>query len=151
MGNFDKLDFDANEVEPSTAGGDFEPVPKGDYVATITASEMVPTKAGTGEYLKLEFAILEGEHRNRKLWANLNLDNPSEKAVAIARGELSAICRAVDVFKPSDSFELHGIPLGVTVKHEKYKDKIKERISGYKLASEVSSHGTPADSVEAPW
>ena len=149
MGNMDNLNFDANEVEPNV-GRDFEPIPKGDYIATIMASEMTPTKAGTGEYLKLEFAILEGEHRNRRLWANLNLDNPSEKAVAIARGELSAICRAVNVFKPSDSFELHGIPLGITVKHEKYRDKTQERISGYKLASEVDA-STPAAEVDAPW
>ena len=84
--------FDANQVEPSA---DFEPIPAGKYEAVITESEMKPTKAGTGHYLQLTFQVVEGEFKNRLLWARLNLDNPNATAVQIARAELSAICRAV--------------------------------------------------------
>ena len=75
--------FDANEVEPTTT---FEPLPAGKYLAAITESEMKPTKSGSGSYLQLTFTILEGEYKNRVLWARLNLNNPNATAVKIARG-----------------------------------------------------------------
>jgi hypothetical protein len=105
--------FDANQVEPSN---DLDPVPAGKYLAVITESEMAPNKAGTGHYLKLTFQIIEGAFKNRLLWTRLNLDNPNATAVQIARGELSAICRAVGVLAPSDSVELHNLPLVIHVK-----------------------------------
>jgi len=90
--------FDANQVEPSS---DIDPVPAGKYLAVITESEMKPNKAGTGHYLQLTFAIIEDEHKGRFLWARLNLDNPNAVAVAIAKAELSAICRAVGQRHPA--------------------------------------------------
>ena len=86
------INFDANQVEPS-AGRD--PIPAGKYVAAITASEMKPTKNGTGAYLELEYQVLDGEHKGRKLWSRHTLQHPSAQTVQIARGELSAICRAI--------------------------------------------------------
>ena len=89
--------FDANAVEPA---GNFEPIPAGKYLAVITESEMKPTKAGTGSYLQLTFQVIGGEFQNRLLWARLNIDNPNDTARKIAQGELSAICRAVNVNRP---------------------------------------------------
>ena len=89
--------FDANNVDPAT---DFEPLPAGKYMAVITASEMKATKAGSGHYLELTFQIIDGPLKNRLLWSRLNLDNQNRKAVQIALGELSAICRAVGVMQP---------------------------------------------------
>ena len=96
--------FNANDVEPT---GNFEAIPAGKYLAAITDSETKPTKTGAGSYLQLSFTVLEGEYKNRVLWARLNLANPNQTAVQIARGELSAICRAVGVMTPRDSAELH--------------------------------------------
>lgn len=122
--------FDANQVEPSS---DFEPVPAGKYLAVITESEMKPNKAGTGHYLQLTFAIVEGEHKGRFLWARLNLDNPNPTAVAIAKAELSAICRAVGVLAPTDSSDLHDLALVIHVKCKKRPDtgEIANEVKGY--------------------
>jgi hypothetical protein len=111
--------FDAAQVEPPS---DFEPVPAGKYLAVIIDSEMKPNKAGTGSYLQLTFQLLEGEHKGRLLWARLNLDHPNPAAVAIARAELAAICRAVRVLAPKDSEELHDLPLMIHVKCVKRND-----------------------------
>ena len=111
--------FDANTVEPATA---FDPLPSGKYTAAIVGSAMKPTKSGTGSYLELTFQVLEGEYRNRKLWARLNLDNANTQTVQIARGQLSAICRAVNVLTPKDSTELHDLPLEITVKLKRRDD-----------------------------
>ncbi len=104
--------FDASQVDPSVA---LDPIPAGKYPAIITDSEFKPTKSGAGRYLQLTLQVLDGEHRGRLLWARLNLENPNATTVKIARGELSAICRAVGVLQPRDSVELHNIPLEVSV------------------------------------
>ena len=111
--------FNAHEVEPSAG---FDPIPAGKYLAVITGTEMKTTKNGKGEYLQVEFQILDGPHKGRKVWDRLTLKHPSEETVRIARGTLSAICRALGVMKPHDSVELHNIPLVVSVGLKKRED-----------------------------
>lgn len=134
--------FNANEVDPAA---DFEAVPPGEYTAVITESETKPTKAGTGSYLQFTFQIVDGEHKGRLLWARLNLDNPSETAVKIARGQLSALCRAVNVLQPRDSLELHNIPLVIKVGVKRRDDTgdMTNEIKGY-IARGTAAAGSPA-------
>jgi len=147
--------FNANEVDPSVG---FDPVPAGQYLAIITESEMKPTKAGTGQYLQLTFQIIEGEYKGRLLWARLNLDNPSAMAVKIARAELSAICRAVNVMAPKDSVEMHNIPLVIKVGCKKRDDvpgdEITNEIKGYESRASASVGQAPDPAVPGstpPW
>ena len=131
--------FDARNVEPA---GDFDAIPAGKYVAVVTESQMKPTKKNDGSYLELTLEVIEGEYKGRQLWARLNLDNPSEEAVRIARGELSSICRAVGVLQPKDSVELHNLPLVVTVKQKKREDtgEVVNEVKGY--AKREAGNGT---------
>jgi len=124
------LNFNANEVEPSKA---FDPIPAGKYIAVITDSEMKETRAGTGRYLQLEFEITDGEYAGRKLWSRLNIENQNAEAVRMARADLSAICRAVNVLTPSDSIDLHNLPLVIKVHCRKDKNtgEITNDIRGY--------------------
>ena len=143
--------FNAHEVDPAST---FEPIPAGKYLAAITASEMKPTKSGVGNYLELTFQVLEGEFKGRNLWARLNLDNPNPTAVQIARGELSALCRAVGVMAPNDSAELHNLPLVITVKQKKREDndEITNEIKGFSKREAVSApKAAPAAGGTAPW
>ncbi len=105
--------FDANSVEPSSPR---TVIPAGKYLAQIVTSEMRPTKAGTGQYLALAFAIIDGEFANRQFFVNLNLDNPNQQATEIAHRDLSAICRAAGQMTVSDSEQLHLKPMLVTLK-----------------------------------
>ena len=108
-----QLEQDASSVEPM---GKFTPVPVDDYLAIITASEQKDTKSGNGgKYLNLTFEIVEGEYKGRKIFDTLNLVNPSEKTVDIARQRLSSIQRCVGVIHLRDSNELHNIPLVISV------------------------------------
>lgn len=124
------LNFNANEVEPSKA---FDPIPAGKYIAVITDSEMKETRAGTGRYLQLEFEITDGEYAGRKLWSRLNIENQNAEAVRMARADLSAICRAVNVLTPNDSIDLHNLPLVIKVHCRKDKNtgEITNDIRGY--------------------
>ncbi len=144
--------FDANQVEPNVG---FDPIPAGKYVAAITNSQMKLTKQGNGEYLELEFEITDGEYAGRKVWDRLCLSHPNQTAVEIARGTLSAICRAVGVMQPQDSAELHNLPLAVTVKCKKRSDndEMANEISGY--AERDSLNGKPQQATQtvstSPW
>ncbi|MGD0999475.1 MAG: DUF669 domain-containing protein [Candidatus Brocadiia bacterium] len=141
--------FNANNVEPNT---DFDPIPAGKYVAVVTGSEMKPTKSGNGSFLELTFQVVEGEFKGRLLWARLNLDNPNTLAVKIARGELSALCRAVGIMEPKDSCEMHNLPLMITVKQKTDSDgEVRNEIKGY--AKRETANGKPAQASNPtpPW
>ncbi len=144
--------FDASQVEPTAS---FDPIPAGKYLAAITESEMKPTKNGSGSYLQMTFTVLDGEFKNRVLWARLNLNNPNATAVKIARSELSAICHAVGVMQPRDSVELHNIPLLITVKVKKREDtgELTNEIKGYepKAAAAGQPQQAPASDTTPPW
>jgi len=137
--------FNAHEVDPSVP---FEPVPAGKYIAAITDkyiaaitdSEMKATKDGTGSYLELTFTIVEGEYKDRKVWDRLCLNHSNEKTVKISRANLSAICRAVGVMQPRDSFELHNLPLLITIKCKKREnsDEIDNEVKGYEKREAVT-------------
>ena len=148
------LNFNAHEVEPAT---EFEPLPAGKYLAAITESEMKPTKNGGGSYLQFTFQILEGSCKGRSVWARLNLQNPNPTTVQIARGELSAICRAVGVMTPRDSVDLHNLPLLLTVKCKNREDngELTNEIKGYEPKGTAPAVGqpqqAPVTSNTPPW
>lgn len=144
--------FDANQVEPNVG---FEPVPAGKYIAMITGSEMKPTKNGEGSFLELESTILDGPYKDRKVWDRLCLNHPNAQTVKIARGNLSAICRAAGVLQPKDSCELHNIPICITVRCKKRDDNedVVNEIRGYakrESASGKPQQAAPMDNTP-PW
>jgi hypothetical protein len=135
-----QMNFDASGVEPAVA---MELLPPGKYRVQIVQSEMKPTKQGDGQMLWLEFDILDGPHRGRKLWERLNLVNASQQTVEIAQRQLSAICHAVDRIHVSDSEQLHFRPMTITLAVEiDNRDKLlpvdqqrkQNRIKGYAAA-----------------
>lgn len=140
--------FNASDVDPAA---DFEAIPPGQYTAIITESENKPNKAGTGSYLQFTFQVVDGEHKGRLLWARLNLDNPSETAVKIARGQLSALCRAVNVLQPRDSLELHNIPLVIKVGVKRRDDtgEFTNEVKGFAPRGGAAG-GTPSSNGAAP-
>ena len=148
-----EMKFDANEVEPRKA---FDPLPAGKYVCVITESEEKETKAGTGSYLQLTIQLIEGEYESRKVWDRLNLNNPNDQAVAIARSTLSAICRATGVMVLKDSSQLHDIPMLVKIAQVKNKEsgEIGNEVKGYEARARATA---PAPSTQTnakadpPW
>ncbi len=147
-----QLDFNANEVEPATA---YQPLPAGKYLAEITSSEVKQTKSGNGNYLELEFTVLDGDCRGRKVWDRLCLTHTNDLTQKIARGKLSAVCHAVGVMQPRDSVELHNLPLVVTVKCKTRKDtgEITNEINGYARRESAAGQPqqAPVNNNTSPW
>src|SRR5690606_11345884 len=116
--------------------------------------EVKPNKLGTGSYLQLTFQIIDGEYKNRFIWARLNLDNPNATAVKIARAVLTAICRAHGLMAPGDSVELHDLPMVISVKCKKRADtgEITNETKGY--AKKEAAAGKPVQATvdtTPPW
>lgn len=146
------LNFNASEVEPNAG---FDPIPADTYVAMMTGSQMKPTKNGDGSYLELEFTVLEGQFKDRKLWDRLCLNHPNPETVKIARGTLSALCRAVGVMQPRDSADLHNLPLSITVRLKKRKDtdELVNEVKGYaaRKSTVAQAPQAPQTSTTPPW
>lgn len=140
--------FNAANIEVTDS---YDPIPAGWYSVVITDSEFKPTSAGTGQYLKLRFDVIDGEHQGRVIFTNLNLDNPNPKAVEIAQKDLAQICHAVGVMAPDDSTELHDKPLQakVTIRPARDGYDAQNEVKGYRpMGAPVTS--APAAAAPAP-
>src|SRR5579859_1895993 len=80
--------FNANQFEPNQGFGIHPPAQKIPF--TITATEIKETAAKDGGFFVVEFTSPIGAIRH-----NYNIWNKTPKAVEIAHGQLSALCRAV--------------------------------------------------------
>ncbi|MCL2624372.1 MAG: DUF669 domain-containing protein [Planctomycetaceae bacterium] len=156
------LNFDASQVDPSVP---FEAIPSDKYLVEITDSEMKPTKNGSGTLLQLEYTVIEGEYKNRKIWDRLCIKHTNQQTVKIALANLSAICHAIGVMKPQDSAELHHIPFHVTVKcksddsgeirnevkaYAKYESPLKQSVTQPETQVETYPQA-PSDDHTPPW
>ena len=106
------LSFNAEAVKPRDS---FEPIPAGMYQAMIDESEVVPTKSGSGQMLKLTWKVLEGEFKGRLVFDRLNIQNQNPKAEEIGQRQLSTLCHAVGVLQLKTSEQLHGMPCTIKV------------------------------------
>jgi len=157
MARFD-TSFDATSVEPTTP---YDLLPAGKYRAQIVETEMRVTRNGMGQFLWLMLEILEGDHKGRKIFDQLNLVNPNPTTVEIAQRTLSAICHATGKMHVSDSEELHLIPMTIQVKIKPPKNGYGEsnaiayvpmdRASSSRSVKSTPPAATPVKTAAAPW
>ena len=84
--------FNANQYEPKQSGGGHPPALKIPF--TITSTNIKENAAKDGGYYEVEFTSQLGSIIHR-----YNVWNKSPKAVEIAYGQLSALCRAVNIYQ----------------------------------------------------
>ncbi len=126
--------FDTNSVEPQK---DFDLIPPGKYPVSIDKAEVLQTKKQDGYYLKVCMTILDGQYRNRKLWDNINIQNPSQQCTTIGLGELSALGKATGVPYVSDENQF----LGKTcIAHVKIKNEQNEIRTYSAMATPTATH-----------
>ena len=154
--NLSDLDDSLFEDQPS-----FEPVPQDTYTLMITDSEMATTQKG-GQMLKLSMQIVDGAHKGRKIWDNLNLINSSTTAVEIAQRNLGSICKAIGVASVTESAVLHNKPfkafVGIEIGTNGYSDKNRVKKydhrplgGGVTPAPQVQAAPQAAATSAAPW
>jgi hypothetical protein len=104
MANFG---FNLSDVDADAGGGgNYEPIPDGEYQLMCEEAEQRQTKAGTGYYIRAKFRVLGPSNANRIIFMNFNTQNPSSKAEEIGRRQLAGWARACGVPNASDSDQL---------------------------------------------
>lgn len=78
-------------------GEDFTLLPEGQYRVMVIDSAYKTTKAGTGRYVAVALQILDGVHKSQRLFANFNIENPSEQAQQIGRQQFKRFLLAVGI------------------------------------------------------
>ena len=108
------FNIDANDL-PEETGGDYDPLPAGEYSVTISDATLQDTKSGTGTYIKMKLTVTGPTHEGRVLFSNLNIKNDSQKAEEIGRQQLGSVMRAIGLPSLSDTDQLIGGTMGVKV------------------------------------
>src|SRR5215471_9547675 len=100
MSEFDEL---PETFDPSTHEGtrDFEPFPPGWYLAQMIENSVEHARNRNGMYLLVVFEILSGDHRGRKIYQNVTLQNANQQAVEIGQRLLTDIYTAVGITAPT--------------------------------------------------
>jgi hypothetical protein len=138
------------QVDPNNTEQSFDPLPAGEYIAVIEASDWKSTKTGSGRYLNLQYQIIDGPFKGRKLFNILNLENPNQQATQIARQSLNSIGVACNVMQLQDSTQLHNIPMKIKVNFK--EDHVygpKNEIKGHKPL-DVQQQAAPVQQQQAP-
>lgn len=144
---YDGHEFDCTQVEPAKA---FEALPAGWYTAMVDESEIKGTKAGTGFYMKVRFSLLDEGMKNRKVFANITLRNPSQQAEEIGMRELSALGHAVGVLNIGDSAQVLNkvLQIKLAIKtSEQYGTQ--NEVKGYKAQGDAAAVADQPSATEA--
>lgn len=111
--------FDPNAHEPSK---DFEVLPPDKYTCLIESAELKPTHRRDGQYIKVSLSVVEGSHKKRKLFDNINIQNPNEDCQRMGIAQLSALGRAAQCYPVDDTADLINKVVVAVVKVKKRKD-----------------------------
>jgi len=135
--------FNPGDHEPA---GDFTPLPPGDYHAFIEKAEVKDTKKKDGQYLKLQFSIVEKKFDGRKVFSNINLSNPNQKCVEIGIAEMTSLGLALGLASISDTSELieKVLLLKLKVKAADGSHEAENEVRAYKPADGNSPVSQPS-------
>jgi hypothetical protein len=128
-----------------------EMLPVGNYHCTITAAQEKQNSAGTGSMLALEFVILDGDYAGRTVYDNLNLNNPNQTAVNIARAALKSLLAAVGQPMAQCPAEILGADVVVKIAHrrDKHTKEIRQQVGGYLSANQDEAPAPRAQQAPA--
>ena len=140
------LSFNARNVAPTE---NTVVIPSGWQNATVTDGVAAATKGPKkGVCLTIEFTILDGEHKGRKVWNRFNIENANEKAQEIGQRDLSALCHATGVMDVSNDKCFNGKNLQIKIGVDKADDAAKEK--GYEDKNNTKGYKPLEGAAAAP-
>ena len=130
---------------------DFEPLPKGQYVASITDAKVGPLKSGKGQAVQLTWEVEGDKYAGRKIFDRVIVAHESTAAMKFGRQKFKDIATACGVSEQiTDLSVLLNKPCLVSVKIEEDKTgeyPPKNRIGRVKKIGDAPK--TNGDSVKA--
>jgi len=139
----------------STGDGDFPPLPAGEYSVTIDGADLKQTKAGDGTYINLKMIVDGPTHTGRIVFSMLNIQNPSQKAEAIGRGQLGDILRILGIqaatFEDTDQLLGGQMIVKLAIKDAVYEtDDRGNKVEKYKAGNDVKAYKPLTGGSKAP-
>ena len=122
-----------NVTELPESNNNFDPLPAGWYQVNIKGAELKDTKAGTGQYIAVQYDVLGPTHQGRVVFGNLNIRNPNPKAEEIGHQQLGELMRSIGLPSLQDTDQLIGGSLSIKLsirKSEEYGDS--NDVKGFK-------------------
>ena len=145
------LNFDASKIETNS----YQPLPDGWYPVAIVEADMVRTRDGATEYLKLCYEVTGQEYTGRKVFDGLNINHANQTPREIAQRNLASICKAINQLQVASTDQLLGKELLVKVKAEPADERFdaRNRVVGYKASTQAAAPvAAPAAAPKkAPW
>lgn len=144
------VDFDLGEVEAPQA---FGPLPAGKFRAVVHEVDIRPDYEGSGKTLWVKLTFLDGELKNRKTVAFLDVHSGTDWKQKKGRQQLAALCSATGVVGLKNYAELvNDQPVGVVIGHYQTragetKDQVKAFIPADQVPA-VTDNPAPAPSTE---
>ncbi|MCK9326868.1 MAG: DUF669 domain-containing protein [Bacteroidales bacterium] len=125
-----------NEREFIQAEEEFTILPDGVYQLMLESAEWKNTNRGDGKYLALKWVVLAPEEFNGAIvFDNLNLDNPHEKAVVVAKRRL----KSIEDYSGREFFSEDDMP-GSVVNAKIVQEEFKGRDGSDKLSNKIKSY-----------
>ncbi|AHN20291.1 DUF669 domain-containing protein [Lysinibacillus varians] len=91
--DIEALEADVKEVEEN-GGGNFEPIPDGQYEVEVEVMELVTSKAGD-PMLKIWFKVLEGEYEGQRIFYNKVMQPQNDRAFGLQVHQNNEMLRAL--------------------------------------------------------
>ncbi len=127
----------------------FAPVPEGVYEVAVSDANLVPTKDGTGQLIKLQLRVVDGDQQNKVVFDQWYIPNKVKQTPDAYKTTLNffrAHLEAVTGQKwdqngmQLDVKDLPGNVVRITVFHETYEGKIQAKVKNYMPALGVSNN-----------
>lgn len=130
------------EADPDDVGGDFTPIPPGEYPFTIVEADYKQNSKQNGYFIYIKAQIDQNApaEGGRTFEDRFNIDNPNDKAVEISRRQLNALLVAVGKMKIDYTEDLIGLSGVAKLKVDPAKPYMKDG---------VEHPGSPSNSVQA--
>jgi hypothetical protein len=137
---------------------DFQPLPAGNYVATIVDAKVGPLKSGKGQAVLLQWEVQGGAYQGRLIFDRVIVAHESAEAMKFGRRKLKDIADACGVKDSiTDLSVLLNKPCSIYVKIEQdaageYPPKNRVgRVKPLAVASAKANGGKPAFNDQIPF
>jgi hypothetical protein len=153
MGNLSSI-FDGMGTKPEN---DYSPLPEGNYKVEIVKADVKETKDGTGNYINVQYKVVDGPCANRVFFGMVNIKNKNPEAQRIGQEQFYNLRTACGLQKVTDTDQLIGYTIEVSLgikKSEQYGDQnnIKKfsAIAGAPKPAAVPTPTAPTAPAGAP-
>lgn len=110
-----------------------ECLPAGEYKVQIIDTDIVDSKGGNAEMVKIVFEVVaDAQFDGRKIFDNLIIKHEtSDSAVRIGKQKLNTICALTSVKQLKDTAQLHGKTLSLLLGVKEYNGQTQNTIKKY--------------------